>query len=160
FAGEGKRPVRVGYVVENPVWKTSYRLVLGKDGKPFLQGWAVVENPSDEDWQDVRMALGSGRPVSLQMGLYQPLSVPRTMFEPEPFAALRQANDPVAMHDPAAGARGPGGGAGFAGGMPSGAAGLYAQHGLRRAAEKAEALGRDADKKATYAFAAELGDMN
>src|SRR5438046_7286178 len=44
--------------------------------------------------------------------------------------------------------------------MPSGAAGLNAQRGLRRAAEKAEALGRDADKKATYAFAAELGDMN
>jgi hypothetical protein len=27
FAGEGKRQVRVGYVVENPIWKTSYRLV-------------------------------------------------------------------------------------------------------------------------------------
>src|SRR5207302_7822180 len=31
FAGEGKRRVSVGYVVENPIWKTSYRLVLGKD---------------------------------------------------------------------------------------------------------------------------------
>src|SRR5436305_2863413 len=28
FAGQGKRQVRVGYVVENPLWKTSYRLVL------------------------------------------------------------------------------------------------------------------------------------
>ena len=51
FAGEGKRKVEVGYVVENPIWKTSYRLVLDKDGeKPYLQGWAVVENPTDEDW--------------------------------------------------------------------------------------------------------------
>src|SRR5262245_2942621 len=41
FAGEGKRKVEVGYVVENPIWKTSYRLVL-KEGKPYLQGWAVV----------------------------------------------------------------------------------------------------------------------
>src|SRR5262249_47438823 len=50
FTGEGKRPVRVGYVVENPIWKTSYRLVLDKEKKPFLQGWAVVENETDEDW--------------------------------------------------------------------------------------------------------------
>src|SRR5215510_9561500 len=64
FSGEGKRRVKVGYVVENPIWKTSYRLVLtkpnGKDDKknakqekgdkPYLQGWAVVENTTDEDW--------------------------------------------------------------------------------------------------------------
>jgi hypothetical protein len=43
FEGDGKRHVRVGYVVENPIWKTSYRLVLNKEGKPYLQGWAVVE---------------------------------------------------------------------------------------------------------------------
>src|SRR4051812_46979797 len=58
FAGEGKRKVEVGYVVENPIWKTSYRLVLGKDEgakKPYLQGWAVVENPTDEDWHGVAM---------------------------------------------------------------------------------------------------------
>src|SRR5262245_52688484 len=63
FSGEGKRKVEVGYVVENPIWKTSYRLVLAKDAdhKPFLQGWAVVENPTDEDWQKVTMALVSGR---------------------------------------------------------------------------------------------------
>src|SRR5947209_883312 len=43
FAGEGKRRVSVGYVVENPIWKTSYRLVLGKEkgDKPYMQGWAV-----------------------------------------------------------------------------------------------------------------------
>ena len=66
FVGEGKRNVRVGYVIENPIWKTSYRLVLGKEkeDKPFLQGWAVVENATDEDWKDVRMALVSGRPIS------------------------------------------------------------------------------------------------
>ena len=79
FVGEGKRNVRVGYVVENPIWKTSYRLVLGKEkeDKPYLQGWAVVENPTDEDWKDVRMALVSGRPISFQMDLYTPLYVTR-----------------------------------------------------------------------------------
>src|SRR5207237_462460 len=37
FTGEGKRKVEVGYVIENPIWKTSYRLVLDKEGekKPY-----------------------------------------------------------------------------------------------------------------------------
>ena len=89
--GDGKRQIKVGYVVENPIWKTSYRLVLDKDRKekPFLQGWAIVDNPTDEDWKDVRMALVAGRPISFQMDLYDPLYVPRPMVEPELFASLR-----------------------------------------------------------------------
>jgi hypothetical protein len=87
--GKGERELRVGYVVEAPVWKTSYRLVLNKEGKPFLQGWAIVENPSDEDWQKVGMALVSGRPISFRMNLYDPLYAPRPVVEPELFASLR-----------------------------------------------------------------------
>ncbi|HEX3152769.1 MAG TPA: DUF4139 domain-containing protein [Gemmataceae bacterium] len=91
FAGEGKRKVEVGYVVENPIWKTSYRLVLDKAGekKPYLQGWAIVENPTDEDWNAVTMALVSGRPISFKMDLYNPLYVARPTVEPELFASLR-----------------------------------------------------------------------
>ncbi|MBN9524545.1 DUF4139 domain-containing protein, partial [bacterium] len=92
FAGDGKRRVQVGYVVEAPIWKTSYRLVLdaeGKGAKPYLQGWAIVENPTDEDWSNVRMALISGRPISFKMDLYNPLYVPRPTVEPELFASLR-----------------------------------------------------------------------
>src|SRR5580704_13326402 len=91
FTGEGKRNVKVGYVVENPIWKTCYRLVLPKEkeDKPFLQGWAIVENPTDEDWKDCRMALVAGRPISFQMDLYTPLFVPRPVVEPELFASLR-----------------------------------------------------------------------
>jgi hypothetical protein len=88
FAGEGKRKVEVGYVIENPIWKTSYRLAL-KEGKPYLQGWAVVENPTDEDWNKVTMALVSGRPISFKMDLYNPLYVARPTVEPELFASLR-----------------------------------------------------------------------
>ena len=104
FVGEGKRNVRVGYVIENPIWKTSYRLVLGKEkeDKPFLQGWAVVENATDEDWKDVRMALVSGRPISFQMDLYTPLYVPRPTVVPELFASLR----PVTYNDDLNRARG------------------------------------------------------
>src|SRR5205085_3055988 len=91
LAGDGKRKVQVGYVVEAPIWKTSYRLVMDADnkGKPYLQGWAIVENPTDEDWAGVKMALISGRPISFKMDLYNPLYVPRPTVEPELFASLR-----------------------------------------------------------------------
>ncbi len=89
FSGEGKRKVQVGYVIESPIWKTSYRLVLDKKEKPYLQGWAVVENPTDEDWNGVEMALVSGRPISFQMDLYNPLYIDRPVVEPELFASLR-----------------------------------------------------------------------
>src|SRR5882762_5833503 len=91
FAGDGKRKVQVGYVVEAPIWKTSYRLVLDAEnkGKPYLQGWAMVENPTDEDWSAVKMALVSGRPISFKMDLYNPLYINRPTVEPELFASLR-----------------------------------------------------------------------
>jgi hypothetical protein len=89
FAGKGKRNVQVGYVIEAPIWKTSYRLVLGDKEKPYLQGWAMVENPTDEDWSDVKMALISGRPISFKMDLYNPLYINRPTVEPELFASLR-----------------------------------------------------------------------
>jgi hypothetical protein len=89
FLGRGKRPVRVGYVQESPIWKTSYRLVLKEGEAPFLQGWAIVENTTEEDWQGVGLTLVSGRPISFVMDLYQPLYVQRPVVEPELFASLR-----------------------------------------------------------------------
>jgi hypothetical protein len=117
FKGDGERGVRVGYVVESPMWKTSYRLVLDADGKAHLQGWAVVENTTDDDWANVRMALVSGRPISYRMDLYPPLYVPRPTVEPERFASLRPPTYGGAMTNPAqpgAGAIGVIGGAGGA----------------------------------------------
>ena len=88
FDGKGKRKVRVGYLVETPVWKTSYRLDLSGE-KPFLQGWSIVENASEADWQNVRLSLVSGRPISFTMDLYTPLYAPRPVVVPELFASLR-----------------------------------------------------------------------
>lgn len=103
FQGEGKRRVRVSYVVESPVWKTSYRLVLPAGGKekPYLQGWAVVENPSDEDWKDVRLGLVLGRPISFQMDLYQLLYAPRPVVVPELFHGLQPVAYSGAVEKPA-----------------------------------------------------------
>lgn len=89
FEGKGQRRVRAAYLLEAPIWKTSYRLVLSKDKKPFLQGWATVENATEEDWNDVRLSLISGRPISFRMDLYTPLYVPRPMEQLELYASLR-----------------------------------------------------------------------
>ncbi|HEY1067289.1 MAG TPA: hypothetical protein VGE52_14305 [Pirellulales bacterium] len=89
FRGKGKRDVSVGYINESPIWKTSYRLVIGDDGKPLIQGWAIVENTTEEDWKDVALTLVSGRPISFVMDLYTPLYVNRPTVEPELYASLR-----------------------------------------------------------------------
>ncbi len=88
FQGQGRRPVRVGYVQEMPVWKTSYRLVLQDEKKALLQGWAIVENTTEEDWNQVELVLVSGRPVSFRMDLYQPLFVPRPEVRPQLYTTL------------------------------------------------------------------------
>ena len=93
FNGQGDRRVRVGYVVETPIWKASYRLVLpdkeAGDKQGFLQGWAIVDNQTDNDWKNVRLSLVSGRPISFIQDLYQPLYVPRPTVVPELYASLR-----------------------------------------------------------------------
>jgi hypothetical protein len=89
FSGQGSRRVRVGYIMETPVWKTSYRLVLSDTAAPFLQGWALVENTTDEDWHEVRLSLVAGRPISFTMDMYEPLYAQRPVVVPEVYAGLR-----------------------------------------------------------------------
>lgn len=89
FNGDGKRRVRVAYLLEAPIWKTSYRLVIDEEGSPFLQGWATVENATEEDWRDVQLSLISGRPISFTMDLYTPIYIPRPREELELYASLR-----------------------------------------------------------------------
>jgi len=90
FAGAGDRRVRIGYVVETPIWKTSYRLMLEpKSNVARIQGWAIVENQTESDWNNVSLSLVSGRPISFTMDLYQPLYARRPNVVPELFASLR-----------------------------------------------------------------------
>ncbi len=91
FQGKGERRVRMGYVVETPIWKTSYRLILPAkpEEKPKLQGWAIVENQTDNDWNNVQLSLVSGRPISFVQDLYQPLYIPRPVVQPDLYASLR-----------------------------------------------------------------------
>lgn len=140
FAGTGRRDVRVGYVMEAPLWKMTYRLLLGQSApaanvnananlnalagaKPYLQGWALVENTSDDDWQNIRLSLVSGRPVSFIQDLYQPLYLPRPVVAPDVVAVpYPQANEGDLQNSPApAVANGAGG---LGGGGSGGALGL------------------------------------
>ncbi len=89
FQGKGQRPVRVGYIREAPVWKTSYRLVLDDKKDTLLQGWAIVENTGDQDWKNVELSLVSGRPISFKMDLYSPLYASRPLMQHELYASLR-----------------------------------------------------------------------
>ena len=85
FQGTGRRDVRVGYIAEAPLWKISYRLLLGP--KPSMQGWALVENTTDEDWNGIHLGLVSGRPISFIQDLYQPLYLPRPVVQPDIIAS-------------------------------------------------------------------------
>jgi len=92
FSGSGNRIVRMGYVLETSVWKTAFRLVLREGQKHLLQGWAIVENSTDEDWKGIRLSLISGRPISFSMNLYEPIYNPRPKV---PYAVERQLPPPV-----------------------------------------------------------------
>lgn len=70
--GTGQREMIVSYTIAAPIWKTTYRVVLDEAGKPFFQGWAIVDNVSEEDWENVKLSLVSGSPVSFIQQLQKP----------------------------------------------------------------------------------------
>jgi hypothetical protein len=81
--GTGERELFVSYVSEVPVWKTTYRLVIPTEAarKPFLQGWAVVDNTLGEDWTDVQLSLVAGAPQSFIQPLSKPIYTERPTVE-------------------------------------------------------------------------------
>ena len=112
--GTAARDVVASYTIPAPVWKSSYRLIFGDGGKPTLEGWAIVDNTTSEDWTDIRLSLVSGRPISFISQLYAPRYVERPTAE----LADDRAARPV-VHEGAfamaGSAGGPGGGGGGGG---------------------------------------------
>src|SRR3989442_1250486 len=76
--GAGEREMIVSYTIAAPIWKTTYRVVLDRSGKPFFQGWAIVDNISEEDWNGIQLSLVSGTPISF----IQPLQNPVYRYRP------------------------------------------------------------------------------
>lgn len=77
--GQGQRQLRVSYISEVPVWKSTYRMVFPRspNGNATVQGWAVVDNTVGADWDNVQLSLVAGAPQSFIQPLSQPLYVRR-----------------------------------------------------------------------------------
>lgn len=72
-----RRDVTLSYVTESPAWKPTYRLVVGDGGKVDLQGWAIVDNTSGEDWKAVKVGVGSSSALSFRFDLHSIRTVHR-----------------------------------------------------------------------------------
>ena len=105
--GSGPHKLRLSYVTEAPSWKPSYRVVVGKTGKVELQGWAIVDNTSGEDWKDVKLGVGASSAMSFRFDLKGLRLVEReTLRENDLFAqappmggaAYGRANGPTVNH--------------------------------------------------------------
>jgi hypothetical protein len=81
-AGTGPRDLVVSYVSEVPVWKTTYRIVLSPEQPPMLQGWAIVDNTTGEDWTNVALSLVAGAPQSFIQNISQPQYARRPVVQP------------------------------------------------------------------------------
>jgi hypothetical protein len=84
-----ERQVVASYMIPAAVWKSSYRLIFGEKGQPTLEGWAIVDNTTGEDWTKVQLSLVSGRPISFVSQLYAPKYVNRPGAELADDAAAR-----------------------------------------------------------------------
>jgi hypothetical protein len=73
--GQGQRELRVSYISEVPVWKSTYRMVFPRtaNGSAIVQGWAVVDNTIGADWDNVQLSLVAGAPQSFTQPLSQPI---------------------------------------------------------------------------------------
>jgi hypothetical protein len=72
--GQGPRQLRVSYISEVPVWKSTYRIVFPHaESDATIQGWAVVDNTVGADWENVQLSLVAGAPQSFIQPLSQPL---------------------------------------------------------------------------------------
>ncbi len=69
LGGPSPHDLKLTYVTEAPSWKPSYRIVLADDGKITMEGWAVVDNTSGEDWTDVKLGVGSSSALSFKFDL-------------------------------------------------------------------------------------------
>ena len=77
LASKRTHDLLVGYAVPTPTWKAAYRVVLDERPGALLQGWAMINNTSQEDWQGVQLTLATGAPMSFAHDLHTPTYVKR-----------------------------------------------------------------------------------
>jgi hypothetical protein len=79
--GPGRREVVLTYVTEAPAWKPSYRVVIDDAGRVTLEGWAIVDNTSGEDWHAVRVGVGSSSALAFRYDLHSVRLVHRDILK-------------------------------------------------------------------------------
>ena len=79
--GTQARQLIADYMIPMPVWKSSYRLIWDATAEPMLEGWAIVDNTTGEEWTNVQLSLVSGRPISFISRLYEPRYITRPTAE-------------------------------------------------------------------------------
>ncbi|HXX02024.1 MAG TPA: hypothetical protein VEJ00_12480, partial [Candidatus Acidoferrales bacterium] len=120
-AGNGERDLLISYISEVPVWKSTYRIVIPKEGKPLLQGWAIVDNTVGEDWKNVELSLVAGAPQSFVQELSQPYYTRRPVVPlPENAMLTPQTHEATMEEQAPPPVMGTGG---VIGGVPGGVAG-------------------------------------
>ena len=88
LGGPSPHDLKLTYVTEAPSWKPSYRVVLGTDGKVNVEGWAVVDNTSGEDWENVKLGVGSSSALSFKFDLKSVRIVARDTLHAEDLFAV------------------------------------------------------------------------
>ncbi|MDQ2945661.1 MAG: DUF4139 domain-containing protein, partial [Acidobacteriota bacterium] len=126
-SGKDARHLKASYIAPAAIWKSSYRLTL-RDTNSTLEGWAIVDNTTDEDWSNVRLSVVSGRPISFISLLDTPRYGQRQVAElPEDRAAgpvvYSGVVDEKPMADRIGVGQGNGNGSGTVGGVLGGVAG-------------------------------------
>lgn len=94
-SGDAARKVGLSYVVDAPLWKAAYRIILPKKDTDtaFVQGWAVLENTTGGDWDNVNLSLVSGNPVTYRQNLYDSFYVDRPILPVEVFGKVMPRKD-------------------------------------------------------------------
>lgn len=80
--------VLLTYVTEAPAWKPSYRVVVGDGGKVMLEGWAVVDNTTSEDWKGVLVGVGASSALAFRYDLWSVRRVDRDLLEDDEKLAI------------------------------------------------------------------------
>jgi len=87
------RNIFVSYIRESPIWKTSYRLIMSKqqalEQKCLLSGWSLIENTTNQDWEDIELSLVAGMPVSFIYEFYRPIFIQRPVIQPPKVLSAR-----------------------------------------------------------------------
>jgi uncharacterized protein DUF4139 len=162
--GTAARDLVASYMTPSPVWKSSYRLLFTGAGEPTLEGWAIVDNTSGDDWNNVKLSVVSGRPISFITQLYEPKYVTRpnaeladnlaaapTVFDGAVNGRLEESYMRIAKAaPPAAAGRGGGSAGGILGGIPSEEKRAFRSVQISDMAATAE--GRDAGDLFEYSF--------